>query len=381
MKQSRVLHVFKYFRPQFAGEGIFLERLAQVFARLRPDVAHEVAVTVTPRPPSIAPPPGLAAVHYLTSPRDKRAATQARQFLWTARNVRRYDAVHYHTHTDRTFLACAALKLSGVRLVLSATLDDSIEGLLRTYRPLFRPLVRRLADLFDCHVAISPKLYKENNRYVRAAKSALIPIGIPIPPAGRGDASALRARLGLPGSATLLLSVGGICARKDQLFLARQLPALLAIDPNLLLVLVGPVLEPDYHASILKFIAGEALDSRVHFAGYSDAPGNYYAAADIMVFASREEGFGTAVIEAMSYGLPVVCRRLPGVNDRFVEHARSGFLFDRDADYLAAAAELVRNPVLRRAIGERGRAFVAEHFDITAIAARYLAIYGFASET
>ena len=47
MSRARVLHVFKYFRPQFTGEGIFVERLAHAFAHLRPDVAHDVAVTAT----------------------------------------------------------------------------------------------------------------------------------------------------------------------------------------------------------------------------------------------------------------------------------------------------------------------------------------------
>ena len=53
-----------------------------------------------------------------------------------------------------------------------------------------------------------------------------------------------------------------------------------------------------------------------------------------MVFASTEEGFGTAVIEAMAHGLPVVARRLPGVNDVFVDEGRSGYFFESGGDYL-----------------------------------------------
>ena len=47
MPANRVLHVYRYFRPKFTGEGIFLERLAPFFAKLRPDIVHEVLVTVT----------------------------------------------------------------------------------------------------------------------------------------------------------------------------------------------------------------------------------------------------------------------------------------------------------------------------------------------
>ena len=49
-RQIRILHVFRFFRPKFTGEGIFVERLAPHFAKARPDVIHDVAVTVTPEP-------------------------------------------------------------------------------------------------------------------------------------------------------------------------------------------------------------------------------------------------------------------------------------------------------------------------------------------
>ena len=39
MSGARVLHVFKYFRPRFTGEGIFVERLAPIFGALRQAVA------------------------------------------------------------------------------------------------------------------------------------------------------------------------------------------------------------------------------------------------------------------------------------------------------------------------------------------------------
>jgi glycosyltransferase involved in cell wall biosynthesis len=112
------------------------------------------------------------------------------------------------------------------------------------------------------------------------------------------------------------------------------------------------------------------------FAGYQENPWDYYNAADAMVFASREEGFGTVVIEAMARGLPVLVRRLPGVNDAFVEEGASGFLFDDAGSFQAGARALASDAALRRTMGERGRAVVAEHYDIDEVAARYLAIYG-----
>lgn len=374
MNPDRVLHVFKYFRPDFTGEGIFLERLAPVFQRLRPDVVHEVAVTTTGRPQNFAPPPGLAAVHFLS---EGGPVGQTKLVGWLACHATRFSTVHYHTHVDRSFAASALLRIFRRRVVLSATLDDSIPGLVGTYRPLFRPLVRVLSRMISMFVAISPRLFVENNQVAPRAKSVLVPIGITIPPAPSQETrAAARRKLQIPQSATVFLSVGGICARKDQLFLIEQMASLVRRHPDLVLVLVGPVLEPEYRARLEAEITHGQLGSHVMFAGYQENPWDYYDAADAMVFASREEGFGTVVIEAMARGLPVLVRRLPGVNDTFVEQGSSGFLFDDTGGFQAGASALASDAALRRTMGERGRAFVADHYDIDEVAARYLAIYG-----
>jgi len=378
MSRARVLHVFKYFRPQFTGEGIFVERLAHAFATLRPDVAHEVAVTVTRAPAGTLPPEHLSAVHYLSGP--DGAASQREIAAWLSRHAGRYAAIHYHTHVDRTFAASLMLKLKGCRLILSATLDDSIEGLLLTYRRKLRPLTRQLFRLIDRFVAISPKLYAENNRYVPARKSSLIPIGIAIPDLHAPGARSSREKLAIDPNAKVLVSVGGICARKDQMFLVRQVHALAKDHPDLLLVLVGPDVEPDYAHAVRAYVADHGLEQQVRFAGYSEAPWDFYRAADIMVFASHEEGFGTVVIEAMAYGLAVVARHLPGVNDTFVEQGRSGFLFTRDDEFRTHVDRLLRSDEERRRMGAHGRGFVVDHYNIVDVAARYLALYGFPAE-
>jgi len=109
--------------------------------------------------------------------------------------------------------------------------------------------------------------------------------------------------------------------------------------------------------------------------GYLEDPSMVYRAADAFVFASREEGFGNVLLEAMAFGLPVVSRRLPGVTDSFVEHGRTGFLFDTSEEYCAAVRDLVRLPAVREEVGAAARRSVVASFDLGAIAARYAALY------
>lgn len=371
MSDVRVLHVFKYFRPAFTGEGIFLERLAPLMHRLHPGVVHDVLVTATPRPTDTYDGPGIRKIHYLSSP-GRRPCSQWRLVTWLARHSSDYDVVHHHTHVDRTFAGAIALKLRQRRVILSATLDDSIPGLLGTYRRIWRPLVRRLLGLIDSFVAISPKLQVENREFA-ADKTIHIPMGIPLPRAGENDRVLARAKLGLPPASQILVSVGGLCARKDQLFLIRELADILKAVPDRRLILIGPTVEAEYRTRLEAEIVRLKLSDHVALAGYQE-PWAYYSAADMFVFASQEEGFGTVAIEAMAHGLPVILRRLQGVNDTFVESGTTGWLFDSGDELRGAVGRLLNAPCLRQEMGGKARK-AAKNFDIYDAVARYLMLY------
>lgn len=378
----RVLHVQKYYRPVFTGEGVFLERSSSVMQELAPEVEHELLVTHTPRPED----PGdtaacstLQKVSYLTRHPVGEATRHLMLLLWCLRHLRRFDTVHLHTHADWYFTSYLLAKLAGRRLVLSATLDDSLPGLVGRYRPRLQSLARRALSVFDAYVSISPKLQRETLAAgADPARCHLVPCGITVPETPPGQRERMRASLGAGPADPVLLFVGGICARKDPLFCVEAMPAVRAAHPGARLVLVGAPLEPDYVRHLEDRIAALGLVGAVTLAGEQFDPHPYYAAADMLVFASRLEGFGTVVPEAMAHGLPVVVRHLPGVNDTFVLPGETGFLFDDRDGYLAAVLRLCGDAELRRRIGAAGRRLARTEFDMRRIAARYLEIYGFA---
>lgn len=66
MPKRAVLHVFRYFRPDFTGEGIYLEKLAPLLAArgIRSDV-----IAASTRPPAVAPElPGTDRLRYFGRP-------------------------------------------------------------------------------------------------------------------------------------------------------------------------------------------------------------------------------------------------------------------------------------------------------------------------
>lgn len=379
-RRRRVLHVLKYYRPSFTGEGIFLERSSAVMQELSPRVEHDLLVTHTPLPtdPDAAVSCStLRRVVYLSSRPLGTVRRQAAMVWWFLRNIGRYEAVHFRTHADWYFMTYLLTVLARRRLVLSATLDDSLPVLIGHYRARLRPWALRGFRLFDAFVSISPKLFAQTSASgVDPAKCHLVACGVTLPAPVPGGRARLRASLGIGEDEPVLLFVGGLCMRKDPRFLIDAMPQILRRHLGARLLLVGPPLEPDYLRELRRAVTDGGLEKAVLFMGEQLDPHPYFAAADILVFASQLEGFGTVVPEAMAHGLPVVVRHLPGVNDDFVRDRETGFLFDTQAGYLGAVLTLIADPALRRRIGGAGRALANARFGMRQAAARYLGIYG-----
>lgn len=129
------------------------------------------------------------------------------------------------------------------------------------------------------------------------------------------DRAAARATLGLPPTAPVLVSVGGLCERKGFHRVIACLPALRALGTDAhLLVVGGPSPEGDWterlHAQVHKL----GLEGRVHFTGPLPPQSlpQVLSAADVFVLATRNEGWANVFLEAMAIGLPVVTTDVGG---------------------------------------------------------------------
>jgi glycosyltransferase-like protein len=121
-----------------------------------------------------------------------------------------------------------------------------------------------------------------------------------------------------PQGRQLILSVGGIEPRKGSDTLVRALAALRESGRDPVLAIVGDHSFQDYRAYVDRVLAmlpglGLRLGRDVVRLGTvpdAELPA-WYAAADVLAFPSTKEGWGLAVLEAMSAGLPVVTSDLP----------------------------------------------------------------------
>lgn len=122
-------------------------------------------------------------------------------------------------------------------------------------------------------------------------------------------------------------------------------------------------------STLEKQIAEAGLENQVALLGSLPATKvhTHYAAADLFVLSSSWEGSPNVVLEAMSYGLPIVATRVGGVPD-MLQDGKEGVLVPAgDTGSLAAAiGALLADPGRGRVLGMAARERVAAQFSRTA---------------
>ena len=199
--------------------------------------------------------------------------------------------------------------------------------------------------------------------------------------ADRRLAASLRESIGAAGR-PLILTVGGIEPRKGSDTLVRAVALLREDRLDPVLAVVGGHSFQDYRAyrervfCLLPELGLEpgrdiALPGTVADA---ELP-SWYAAADVFAFPSTKEGWGLAVLEAMSAGLPVVASDLP-VFREYLTPGRDALLVPTGSPAALAGAltSVVGDPLLAERLRAAGRA-VAARFTWEASAAEHKAIY------
>lgn len=135
---------------------------------------------------------------------------------------------------------------------------------------------------------------------------------------------------------TILGSVGLLIPRKgfDQLFY------ILEKYKNTALVIIGEGSERQHLEEIIK---KNNLYDRVYLPGFRNLSHNYYQYFDIYAHVSYSEGFGLAMLEAMSKKLPIICSNLMIYHDFFSEKEVALFEPGNKGSLISAYEKIMNN--------------------------------------
>ncbi|WML79992.1 glycosyltransferase family 4 protein [Streptomyces sp. VNUA74] len=200
-----------------------------------------------------------------------------------------------------------------------------------------------------------------------AARMTQLPPGVDektFHPGSGGDE--VRARLGLTDR-PVVVCVSRLVPRKGQDTLIRAMPRILAAEPDAVLLIVGG---GPYEQDLRRLAADTGVAASVHFTGavpWSELPA-HYGAGDVFAMPCRTrrggldvEGLGIVYLEASATGLPVVAGDSGGAPDAVLDGETGWVVRGEDpAESADRIVTLLADPELRRAMGERGRAWVEE---------------------
>jgi glycosyltransferase involved in cell wall biosynthesis len=164
---------------------------------------------------------------------------------------------------------------------------------------------------------------------------------------------------------------------RDRLTLVEALPMLRAVVPDAKLVVVGRVYYDAFQARAAELGVADMVVA-VGAVPKAEVP-DFLAAADVEAHDLQGYGLGTASLESMAAGVPVVAAVRP---DNFptidlVDGENCLLVPEGDVSALAhALARAVTEPGLRDRVGSAGQRLVREHFALDVVLAQHLAVLG-----
>jgi 1,2-diacylglycerol 3-alpha-glucosyltransferase len=291
------------------------------------------------------------------------------------------DVLHQHGQFfDLTFMSSVWARRRKVATVLSVhtrlehpsalyggVLSLSDRTIVRAFMALSRPDV----------VAMDTQMWEYiSRRYgVPAHRMAFIPAGVEPPRVNRSAGLAMRERLGA-GDRPIVLSLGHVIPLRDRLGLIDALPALLEKRPDALVVIVGHV----YDDRFLRRAEELGVRDRIILTGSVPKAevADYVAAADVEIHDLQGHGLGTASLEVLGAGVPVVAvvrpDNFPGVTLRSWENI---VLVgpDHPRSLAEAVVRLLDDRELAGHVAAGQQRLVREHFTLDVVTDAHIALY------
>lgn len=218
--------------------------------------------------------------------------------------------------------------------------------------------------------------------YAGAERVQVVYDGLPLPGAclSIGERALVRRSYGAAPSERLIGLVGRLHPQKGQ---DEFLRAVALLEPRLrascrFLIIGGA--QPGYEqlgAELAALAHQLGIADRVQFLGFQAETQPIIAALDALVLpATRPEGLGGVLLEAMSMGVPVIATRLGGPVEIIDDHVSGLLIAPRQPEQLAhALTELLDNAQLRHSLGDAGRVVVEQRFNATRTTAQIQQVY------
>lgn len=256
-----------------------------------------------------------------------------------------YKILHLHSGHALNWGHLAKLFAPGLRLVASRRVDFPIQ---RNPLSRWKYCSSRLNKIVAISENIRQVMLKDG---IPAGKIRLIHSGVDLKRFAQSSLDPdYRSIWQIPEGAVIIGTVAAFVAHKDYRNFLHAAALALKTNPHLHFVAVGD----GALLGTMKELAQELeIQEHISFTGFQREVGTHLKAFDIFVIASKKEGLGTTVLDAMSLGLSVIGTRAGGIPE-MIASGHSGILVEaRDSEALAKAMlDLAADKKQRIRLGE-----------------------------
>lgn len=279
-----------------------------------------------------------------------------------------YDILHSHTSHAHTLAFLASIGCRVGRLV-TRRVDFSI----------FRHSFLRLSGIkykhmAEYYIAISRKIKDVMVADgVAAQRISVVHSGVDLQRFAGVSGDHLITEFNLTSGEKVVINVAHLAGHKGQQFLVRAIPRVADKIPGVRFFIVG---KGELLAELRALAVSLGITRELIFTGFRGDVGSFYKIADLFVMSSVQEGLGTAALDALAAGIPVVAASSGGIPE-IIRNGETGRLVaPSNPEALARGIiDMLSHPEQAGRMAARGKAMAAEQFSIETMVEKNLVVY------
>lgn len=279
-----------------------------------------------------------------------------------------YNIIHSHTSHAHTLVYFASLGMRAKRLV-TRRVDFSI------FRHSFLHLsgikYRYMADFY---IAISHKIKDVlvedgiSDERIFVVHSGINPYRF-----DTVQKDHLISEFNIQAHQKVVINVAHLAGHKGQKYLVRAIPFVLEKLPFVRFFIIGAGELMDELQALADSLG---LKQELIFAGFRQDVGAFYQLADLFVMSSVQEGLGTAVLDALAMGKPVVATQSGGIPEIITDGQTGRLVPPANPEALAEGIiEMLTHNERAQRLANRGQEMVRQKFSVEAMVARNIEVY------
>ncbi len=316
--------------------------------------------------------PELPILRVAALGRSIRFGDDFRAFAEIRRAVVAFRPDIVHTHTGKAgVLGRIAAATSRVPITVHTFHGHTLHSYFkRPSAQILRLIESRLANRTTSLVAVGTRVRDDllEAGIGRVDQYSVIPPGVDL--GSLPDQVSARIALGLPLDQPVVLFVGRLTTVKRPDRLIDAMASVLQRLPKALLVIAG---EGDlFDETRLK---AEPLGPSVRFLGWQQDLNRVYAAADVAVLTSDNEGMPVSLIEASLSGLPSVTTNVGSASEVVVDGVTGRVVEAKVGSVANALVEILSDKHLRASMGEAAKKHSEQAFGVDRLVGDHEALY------